>query len=128
MPIEEIPKSYRYTCDICGDTHIQPNANGHYTDSTPKWWSRLKFQPSNAFSTDSVRHYDLLLCNNCTGAAALKLGQLIRQVNYRGVRAILKRDINLCFDGAYVQIDYKTAQNLLEVCDQAIHTEEGHEV
>ena len=44
----------------------------------------------------------------------------------RGVRAILTRDINACTDGAYVTIDLKTARNLQEICDQAIHTEEGH--
>ena len=27
----------------------------------------------------------------------------------------------------YVALDFKTARNLLEVCDQAIHTEKGHE-
>ena len=45
----------------------------------------------------------------------------------KGVRAQLKGAINSCTDGAYVQLDIKTARNLLEVCDQAIHTEVGHE-
>lgn len=45
----------------------------------------------------------------------------------RGVRAMLKRDLNACADGAAVQIDLKTARNLIEVCDQAIHTETEHE-
>lgn len=46
----------------------------------------------------------------------------------RGVRSILTRDINLCTDGATVTVDWKTAQNLIEIIDQAIHTEEGYGV
>jgi hypothetical protein len=43
-----------------------------------------------------------------------------------GVKSQLTSAINGCTDGAYVSIDLKTARNLSEVCDQAIHTEEGH--
>jgi hypothetical protein len=45
-----------------------------------------------------------------------------------GVRAQLVGAINQCEDGAHVLVDYKTAKNLVEVCDQAIHTERGHGV
>jgi hypothetical protein len=45
----------------------------------------------------------------------------------RGVRSQLTQAVNACMDGAYVTLDIKSARNLLEVCDQAIHTEEGHE-
>lgn len=44
----------------------------------------------------------------------------------RGVRSQLVVAINTSEDGAYAQVDLKTARNLLEVCDQAIQTEEGH--
>lgn len=44
-----------------------------------------------------------------------------------GVRSQLKAAINACDDGAYVTLDLKSACNLLEICDQAIHTEKGHE-
>lgn len=46
----------------------------------------------------------------------------------KGVRSQLVGELNANTDGAYVTIDIKTARNLVEICDQAIHTEEGHEV
>jgi RNase P subunit RPR2 len=42
MTIEEIPKSYQYTCDRCGHVHIQTNASGHYSNSTPPHWATVK--------------------------------------------------------------------------------------
>ena len=36
--------------------------------------------------------------------------------------------LNSCDDGAYIEPDIKSAYDLVEVCDQAIHTEEGHGV
>jgi hypothetical protein len=44
----------------------------------------------------------------------------------RGVRSRLQAALNACTDGAWVELDIKTAKNLIEVCNQAIHTEEGH--
>jgi hypothetical protein len=44
----------------------------------------------------------------------------------RGVKSQLTIAINLSENGAYAEVDLKTARNLLEICDQAIHTEEGH--
>lgn len=44
-----------------------------------------------------------------------------------GVRSQLVAAVRNCDDGAYVTLDMKTALNLIEVCDQAIHTEKGHE-
>jgi hypothetical protein len=43
-----------------------------------------------------------------------------------GVRAQLQAAVNRCTDGAEVVLDVKSAWNLLEVCDQAAHTERGH--
>ena len=45
----------------------------------------------------------------------------------RGVRSQLVAAINACTDGATVDLDIRSARNLVEVCDQAIHTEVGHE-
>jgi len=45
----------------------------------------------------------------------------------RGIKSQLTAAIASCHDGAYVQLHYKTAQNLAEICDQAAHTEEGQE-
>ena len=42
MSIREIPRSFVYTCDACGIEHLQENAGGHYTDSRPPLWERLK--------------------------------------------------------------------------------------
>jgi hypothetical protein len=44
-----------------------------------------------------------------------------------GVRAQLVGAINACDNDAYVQVNIKIARNLVEICDQAIHTEKGHE-
>ena len=47
-----------------------------------------------------------------------------------GVRSRLQAAINEHDATAYsegVTLDFKTARNLLEVCDQAIYTEKGHE-
>jgi hypothetical protein len=44
----------------------------------------------------------------------------------KGVRAQLVGAINACTNGAKIELDIKSARNLVEICDQAIHTEEGH--
>ena len=44
----------------------------------------------------------------------------------RGCRAQLVAAINASEDGAYVSLDIKSARNLVEICDQCIHIEEGH--
>jgi hypothetical protein len=44
----------------------------------------------------------------------------------KGNRANLVGAINACTNGATVEIDIKLARNLVEILDQAIHTEEGH--
>jgi len=35
MSIKEIPKSFLYSCDVCNTEHLQENANGCYSNSTP---------------------------------------------------------------------------------------------
>ena len=44
----------------------------------------------------------------------------------RGNRSQLVVALRACNDGARVWIDVKLAMNLIEICDQAIHTEAGH--
>jgi hypothetical protein len=46
----------------------------------------------------------------------------------KGVRAQIVAAINACDNGAYVTLDIRSARNAVEVCNQAIHTEEGHDV
>lgn len=41
MGVREIPRAFKYTCDLCHAGHTQENASGHYTDSRPPHWSRL---------------------------------------------------------------------------------------
>lgn len=69
MTIREIPKSFEYTCDGCGALHVQENANGHYTDSRPPHWSRLKLSRT-AFdfqgSACADASVEKLLCEKCT--------------------------------------------------------------
>jgi hypothetical protein len=45
-----------------------------------------------------------------------------------GVRAQLVGAIRCCDNGAFVELDIKSARNLVEICDQAIWTEKGHGV
>ena len=44
-----------------------------------------------------------------------------------GVKSQVRAAINRPREGSDIVIDSKTALNLVEVCDQAIHTERGHE-
>lgn len=46
----------------------------------------------------------------------------------RGYRANLVRAINGCTDGAEITLDIEAAKKLVEIIDQAIHTEVGHGV
>lgn len=55
------------------------------------------------------------------------IGQWRNSAQLRGVRSRLTSAINQCADGAYVTLDIRSARNLQEICDQAIHTEIGHE-
>jgi hypothetical protein len=59
MTIREIPKSYEYRCDKCGATHLQENASGQYSNSTPPEWMSLRV---GEYSKAPV---DILLCQGC---------------------------------------------------------------
>lgn len=69
MAIRTIPQSYEYSCDVCGKTHLQENASGHYTDSRPPHWSRLTLA-RHAYdfqgSTVADGTVSKLLCEYCT--------------------------------------------------------------
>lgn len=67
MTIREIPKSYEYTCDGCGVTHIQEGAGGHYTNSTPPGWLTLKAQGDALCNSLGGKGYfrEKLLCSDC---------------------------------------------------------------
>lgn len=71
MAVEEIPKSFRYTCDVCGETHTQENANGHYTNGTPPKWAKLVFKRDAVdFQGYAVADgtVERLLCHSCNPA------------------------------------------------------------
>lgn len=69
MAIREIPRAFEYQCDICGKTHEQKNASGHYTDSRPPHWTSLKIgadvydYQGAAVADASVKR---LVCDDCT--------------------------------------------------------------
>lgn len=69
MAIREIPKQFEYTCDACGTKHLQENAGGHYTDSRPPHWTRLKIARTaydyqgSACADNSIER---LLCPPCS--------------------------------------------------------------
>lgn len=79
MGIEEIPKSYRYTCDRCGDDHLQVSAAGHYTDSRPLGWGRLKMNRGG--SGDSSKSFEHLLCHECSGKMAEAISRMMAIAN-----------------------------------------------
>lgn len=60
MAVEEVPKMYRYICDACGAIHLQKNANGHYTNSTPPHWFMVRI-----YGYD-VHTVERLLCDECS--------------------------------------------------------------
>ncbi len=71
MSVQEIPKSYRYTCDLCGANHVQEHANGHYTNSVPPDWMRLKILGNGKRWSYPAEPLDKLLCESC-GELTLK--------------------------------------------------------
>ncbi len=66
MTIREIPKSYEYVCDVCGEAHTQHNANGLYSYSCPPRWAWLKLEQSGEWADESRK---LLLCERCKDTA-----------------------------------------------------------
>ncbi len=83
MAVTEVPKSYIYTCDSCGETHTQENANGHYSNSRPSYWSNLIIEKDAydyqgaAVADGSVR---LLLCNKCTSDIIDAVNEVAKKV------------------------------------------------
>jgi hypothetical protein len=63
MSIREVPKSYVYTCDVCNAEHVQENANGCYTNSTPPGWSTIKIIAADVKPRFNFEEY--LLCETC---------------------------------------------------------------
>ena len=69
MSIREIPRAFVYICDGCSKEHKQENANGHYTDSRPPHWIRLKlartaYDYQGAACADAS--IERLLCEDCS--------------------------------------------------------------
>lgn len=62
MAVREIPKAFEYSCDWCGVTHLQENASGHYTESTPDGWLRIKTYGSGPKRSG---HQEELICEHC---------------------------------------------------------------
>lgn len=72
MAIREIPKAFDYICDVCGKTHRQENAGGHYTDSRPPYWATLIVsQDAYDFQGTAVADATIrrLLCDDCRSSA-----------------------------------------------------------
>lgn len=65
MAIKEIPKSYEYCCDKCGASHVQQNASGHYTNSTPPNWYRLRINSDYYRYPVADGEPTRLLCQKC---------------------------------------------------------------
>ena len=63
MAIREVPRSFVYQCDACGEEHVQENPTGHYTDSRPPQWTTLRFTTTDKLS--ELRRDEKLLCENC---------------------------------------------------------------
>lgn len=89
MAIKEIPKSYQYICDSlhckgsrgqARTTHLQENANGYYTNSTPTnstpyGWVTIKL------STNVRAEYnqkEALICPDCWDGLKGTLSHVMR--------------------------------------------------
>jgi hypothetical protein len=80
MGVREIPKSFEYTCDACAKVHTQRNANGHYSDSRPPYWSRLTLaQDAHDFQGAAVADGTIkrLLCDDCTPRVSAAINKAI---------------------------------------------------
>lgn len=68
MAVQEIPRAFKYVCDVCRTEHLQENASGHYTNSTPKYWARLVIK-QDAYDYQGAAVADgsieRLLCSDC---------------------------------------------------------------
>jgi len=64
MTIREIPRSFLYTCDACLVEHRQENAQGHYTESVPSHWSRIRIRKGSDIG-NTFDAYERLLCEAC---------------------------------------------------------------
>lgn len=65
MGVVEIPRSFKYTCDRCGDEHVQENAAGHYSNSRPPNWSSVQVLGRPLESS--------LLCDDCSNEVMVVL-------------------------------------------------------
>jgi hypothetical protein len=68
MTIREVPRSFEYTCDRCGETHVQQNAHGHYHNSRPPEWAGLSLVRDvhrNDIYTIPGDKEEALLCRDC---------------------------------------------------------------
>lgn len=68
MTIREIPKCYEYKCDKCEVTHLQENASGHYGNSTPPQWYRLRINSDFYRYPAANEEPSRLLCRKCGDA------------------------------------------------------------
>ena len=64
MTIREIPRAFLYTCDACDVEHRQENAQGHYTESVPPHWSRIRIRKGSSFE-ETFETFEHLLCDAC---------------------------------------------------------------
>lgn len=81
MSVREIPKAFEYTCDGCGQLHLQENASGHYSNSRPPRWAslvfaRLAYDPQGAACADAT--VKLLLCEDCSARTAKAINSIQR--------------------------------------------------
>jgi hypothetical protein len=81
MIIEEIPRAFKYTCSRCGTEHIQRNASGHYTESTPPGWIKVRLVTRAADVAPKTQ--EVLICSLCApdvgGAFDIMLQGLVRE-------------------------------------------------
>jgi len=73
MTIREIPRSFLYVCDACGHEHRQENAQGHYTESVPPHWSRLRIR-------ESASDNEYLLCESCGIRTILAINRVMDNI------------------------------------------------
>lgn len=74
MTVERF-NGFRYTCDACGEQHIQENAVQQYPDGMPQGWGKVKV--SHQLETKYIGKV-WLLCTECTSKIVAAIDEGIK--------------------------------------------------
>ena len=79
MTIREIPRTFLYSCDACEREHRQENASGHYTESVPPHWSRIRIREGSVVD-ETFKAFEYLLCESCALRTILAINRVMDNI------------------------------------------------